>query len=238
MSRGSHRSGDAPRRGIRRFDEEREEMIALLRSRGIIDEALIAAMRRVDRHEFVGGAFTNRSYDDSALPIGCSQTISQPYTVAFMTQALGAVPGDRVLEIGTGSGYQAAVLAEMGMRVFTIERHMSLLVDARKRFEKFRYNIASKCGDGTLGWSEFAPYRGIVVTAGEPEPPRALLDQLDDGGVLVVPVGGIEIQEIHVITRTGDRFRSVQAPGFKFVPLIGKSGWSGSAGPSGAAGPK
>lgn len=240
MSAETGRPPDARRRGFRRLDAEREEMIDLILRRGITDEALIAAMRRVDRREFVGGAFANRSYDDSALPIGCSQTISQPYTVAFMTRALGAGPGDKVLEIGTGSGYQAALLAEMGMRVFTIERHMALLVEARKRFERFRYNIASKCGDGTLGWSEFAPYRGIIVTAGAPEPPQALLDQLDDGGRLVIPIGGLEIQEIHTITRRGGRFEVVQAAGFKFVPLIGKSGWTGgpgSAGSSGGPGP-
>jgi protein-L-isoaspartate(D-aspartate) O-methyltransferase len=115
----------------------------------------------------------------------------------------------------------------MGMRVFTVERHMALLVDARKRFEKRNYNIASKCGDGTLGWSEFAPYRGILVTAGAPDPPPALLDQLDEGGVLVIPVGGMEIQDIHAITRKGGRFQAVQTAGFKFVPLIGKSGWTG-----------
>jgi protein-L-isoaspartate(D-aspartate) O-methyltransferase len=200
-------------------------MIDLLRRRGITDEPLIAAMRKVDRHEYVESPFLNRSYEDSALPIGCSQTISQPYTVAFMTQALRAKPGDRVLEVGTGSGYQAAVLAEMGARVFTIERHMPLLVEARRRFEKFRYNIASKCGDGTLGWSEFAPYRGVIVTAGAPEPPQALLDQLDEAGVLVIPIGGMEVQEIQVITRKGGRFETEHTTGFKFVPLIGKSGW-------------
>jgi protein-L-isoaspartate(D-aspartate) O-methyltransferase len=200
-------------------------MIELLIKRGITGGPLIAAMRRVDRHEFVEAPFLNRSYDDSALPIGCSQTISQPYTVAFMTQALNAGSGDRVLEVGTGSGYQAAILAEMGMRVFTIERHMPLLVEARKRFEKLGYNIASKCADGTLGWREFAPYRGIVVTAGAPDPPQALLDQLDDGGVLVIPIGGMDVQEIHVITRREARFVTEQTTGFKFVPLIGKSAW-------------
>jgi protein-L-isoaspartate(D-aspartate) O-methyltransferase len=215
----------ARKQGIRRFDAEREEMIGLLRRRGITDEPLIAAMGRVDRTEYVDRPFINRSYEDSALPIGCAQTISQPYTVAFMTQALGARAGDRVLEVGTGSGYQASILAELGVRVFTIERHMPLLVEARKRFEKFRYNIASKCGDGTLGWSEFAPFRGIIVTAGAPEPPQALLDQLDEGGVLVIPIGGMELQDIHAITRRGNAFETAHTSGFKFVPLIGKSGW-------------
>jgi protein-L-isoaspartate(D-aspartate) O-methyltransferase len=213
------------RRGFGRFDHEKEEMIDLLARRGIVDERLIGAMRRVDRHEFVGDAFVNRSYEDSALPIGCAQTISQPYTVAFMTQALGINPGDRVLEIGTGSGYQAAILAEMGARVFTIERHMQLLMAARERFEKHSYNIASKCGDGTLGWNEFAPYQGIIVTAGAPEAPQALVDQLAAGGTLVIPIGGMELQDLHIIRRTAAGISATQATGFKFVPLIGKSGW-------------
>jgi len=213
------------RRSFGRFDHEKEEMIELLNRRGIDDELLIGAMRRVDRHEFVQDPFVNRSYEDSALPIGCAQTISQPYTVAFMTRQLGIRGGERVLEVGTGSGYQAAILAEMGARVFTVERHMQLLVEARRRFEKFSYNIASKCGDGTLGWNEFAPYAGIIVTAGAPEPPPALIDQLADGGTLVIPIGGMDIQDLHIITRAGSAVRTRHATGFKFVPLIGKSGW-------------
>jgi protein-L-isoaspartate(D-aspartate) O-methyltransferase len=198
-----------------------------LRGRGIADERVLAAMGFIPREDFVPEGWRRDAYADEALPIDAGQTISQPVIVARMTELLRVSPGDRILEIGTGSGYQAAVLAEMGMRVFTIERHMSLLVEARKRFEKFRYNIASKCGDGTLGWSEFGPYRGILVTAGAPEPPPALLDQLDEGGVLVIPVGAMEIQDIHAITRRGGRFHAVQTAGFKFVPLIGKSGWTG-----------
>jgi len=213
------------RRGFGRFDHEKEEMIDLLARRGIVDDRLVEAMRRVDRHEYVQEAFVNRSYEDSALPIGCAQTISQPYTVAFMTQALGVRPGAKILEVGTGSGYQAAILAELGARVFTIERHMQLLVAAQQRFEKHSYNIASKCGDGSLGWSEFAPFEGILVTAGAPEPPRPLVDQLAEGGTLVIPIGGMDIQDLHIITRTGGGIRTTQATGFKFVPRIGKSGW-------------
>jgi len=208
-----------------RFDHEKEEMIDLLGRRGITDESLISAIRRVDRHEFVQDLFVNRSYEDSALPIGCAQTISQPYTVAFMTQALGVKHGDRILEIGTGSGYQAAILAELGARVFTIERHMQLLMVARGRFEKQSYNIASKCGDGSLGWNEFAPFKGIIVTAGAPEPPQPLIDQLTEGGTLVIPIGGKDIQDLHIITRADGAIRTTIANGFKFVPLIGKSGW-------------
>ena len=213
------------RRSVKRFDMEKDEMIRLLRERGIRDERLLSAMVTIDRHEFVQDAFVNRSYDDSALPIGKSQTISQPYTVAFMSEALGISSGDRVLEIGTGSGYQAAVLAGMGARVFTIERHMELLVEARKRFDKLGFTIASKCSDGTLGWREFAPYAGIIVTAGAPDVPEPLLEQLTVGGILVIPIGGQDTQSLYIITRTASGYESREAAGFKFVPLIGKKGW-------------
>ena len=210
---------------VRRLDAERGEMIDLLRQRGITDEHLLQVMMTVDRREFVEDAFLNRAYEDSALPIGNSQTISQPYTVAFMTQALEIQDGDKVLEIGTGSGYQAAILAEMGARVFTIERHMNLLTEARKSFDKMEYTIASKCGDGTIGWKEFAPFKGILVTAGAPEVPQPLLDQLADGGTLVIPIGNLDVQSLHVITRRNGQFESHVVPSFKFVPLIGKLGW-------------
>jgi protein-L-isoaspartate(D-aspartate) O-methyltransferase len=209
----------------RRIDAERGEMIELLRQRGINDVRLLSAMLNVDRREFVEDAFLNRAYEDSALPIGNSQTISQPYTVAFMTQVLGLKEGDKVLEIGTGSGYQAAILAEMGARVFTIERHMKLLNDAQKSFDKAGYSIASKCGDGTIGWKEFAPYNGILVTAGAPDVPQPLLDQLAEGGTLVIPIGDMDVQNLHVITRRNGAFDSQIVPSFKFVPLIGKLGW-------------
>lgn len=210
---------------MRRFDIERNEMIDLLRARGIKDENLLDAMRKVDRHEYVQEAFVNRSYEDSALPIGSQQTISQPYTVAYMTEALSVRQGDKILEIGTGSGYQAAILAEMGARVFTIERHMDLLTEAQKRFDKHDYSVASKCSDGTLGWKEFAPFDGIVVTAGAPDVPQPLLDQLKEGGKLVIPIGDQEVQNLHIIQRKANRFEVRVAAEFKFVPLIGKMGW-------------
>jgi protein-L-isoaspartate(D-aspartate) O-methyltransferase len=213
------------RRAVKRFDMEKEEMITLLRQRGIRDERLLHAMASIDRHEFVQDAFVNRSYDDSALPIGNMQTISQPYTVAFMTEALEIKEGDRVLEIGTGSGYQAAVLVELGARVFTIERHMDLLVEARQRFDRLGYTIASKCSDGTLGWKEFGPFAGIIVTAGAPDVPQPLLDQLSDGGILVIPIGDQEVQTLYVIKKLKNEFASKKAEGFKFVPLVGKMGW-------------
>jgi protein-L-isoaspartate(D-aspartate) O-methyltransferase len=210
-----------------RFEDERREMINLLKKRGIGDERLLKAMGKVERHLFVAEPFVNRSYDDTALPIAKQQTISQPYTVAYMTQELSPKPGAKVLEVGTGSGYQAAILAEMGCKVFTIERHVDLLLQARKMFEKFGYRIGSKAGDGTIGWSEFAPYDGIVVTAAAPNVPEPLLKQLADGGRLVIPVGNLDMQDLHVFTKTGDTFETKVIKGFKFVPLIGKKGWNG-----------
>ena len=201
-------------------------MIALLKDRGISDARVLRAFARVERHLFVPEPFTRRAYEDSALPIGRGQTISQPYTVAFMTQSLGVREGDRILEIGTGSGYQAAVLAEMGARVFSIERVHDLHVQARKVLDRLGYRIATKAGDGTVGWNEFAPFQGIIVTAGAPEVPEPLLHQLADGGNLVIPVGDMDIQSLRVCTRRGERFDSREVFGFKFVPLIGKMGWS------------
>jgi protein-L-isoaspartate(D-aspartate) O-methyltransferase len=212
---------------MNRFEKERTEMIVLLRQRGIKDEYLLKAMQRVEREQFVLPAFMNRAYDDSALPIAHGQTISQPYTVAFQTERLQVRKDSKVLEVGTGSGYQAAVLAEMGCRVFTIERHMELHLHSRRLLEKLGYHVAARCGDGTVGWNEYAPYDGIIVTAAAPEVPQPLLDQLANGGQLVIPVGDLDSQSIRVITRVDENFTSVDAYGFKFVPLIGKKGWSG-----------
>jgi protein-L-isoaspartate(D-aspartate) O-methyltransferase len=208
-----------------RFDADRQEMVDLLRNRGITDEQLLRAMSLVDRRQFVQSAFAHRAYEDSALPIGMSQTISQPYTVAFMTEALAVKRGARILEIGTGSGYQAAVLAEMGARVFTIERHMDLLTQARKRFDRLGYLVVSHCGDGTLGWKEYSPFDGIIVTAGAPNVPQPLFEQLNDKGRLVIPIGDTDTQTLSIILRDGNEFYEKKAGGFKFVPLIGKIGW-------------
>lgn len=209
-----------------RFEQERKEMIELLKHRGISDTLLLQAMQRVEREQFVLPAFKNRAYDDSALPIASGQTISQPYTVAFQTEKLQVGKGSKVLEIGTGSGYQAAILSEMGCRVFTIERHMELHLQARKLLEKLGYRIATRCGDGTVGWNEFAPYDGIIVTAAAPEVPQPLLDQLADGGRLVIPVGDLDSQSIRIVNRNANQFQWFEANGFKFVPLIGKKGWN------------
>jgi protein-L-isoaspartate(D-aspartate) O-methyltransferase len=208
-----------------RFEDERREMVEVLRSKGILDTRVLDAMGKVERHLFVPSPFTDRSYEDSALPLSKGQTISQPYTVAFMTQSLRLRPGEKVLEVGTGSGYQAAILAELGARVFTIERDLDLLSGARKLLERLGYRIASKGGDGSVGWNDSAPFDGIIVTAGAPDVPQPLLNQLAEGGRLVIPVGAREIQSLALVTRTGERYDRRQVDGFKFVPLIGKEGW-------------
>lgn len=200
-------------------------MVALLREKGITDASVLDAMAKVERHLFVLEPFLNRAYEDTALPIAKTQTISQPYTVAYMTQELKVGHDSKVLEVGTGSGYQAAILAEMGCRVFTIERHMDLHLHARKLLERLGYRVATRCGDGTVGWSESAPYDGIIVTAAAPEVPDALLHQLADGRRLVIPVGDLDLQSLRIITREGEQFHVREDRGFKFVPLIGKQGW-------------
>jgi len=209
----------------RQYDLARHRLIESLRKRGIRDDKVLNAMMRIPRHLFVTEILRPRAYEDNALPIACSQTISQPYTVAFMTQALMVSRGDKVLEIGTGSGYQAAILAELGTRVFTIERHFDLLEEARRLFDQLGYNIASKVGDGSIGWSQFAPYNGIIVTAGAPDIPQSLRQQLADGGRLVIPVGDEQTQTMMLVERKGDTFVTTRSSGFKFVPLIGKEGW-------------
>jgi len=209
-----------------RFDTERKELIELLRSKGITDENVLTAMMKVERHLFVDQMFINRAYEDNALPIGSEQTISQPYTVAFMTQALRPKKDMKVLEIGTGSGYQAAVLATIGCRVFTIERHLSLLNSARKLFDVQQLRVAAKGGDGTVGWSEHAPYDAIIVTAGAPSIPDALVNQLNEGGRLAIPVGNKEAQQLIVGTKISGKLQTEVIDGFKFVPLIGKNGWN------------
>jgi protein-L-isoaspartate(D-aspartate) O-methyltransferase len=185
-------------------------------------------MGKIPREQFLEKNFARRAYEDSALPIGSGQTISQPFTVAYMTQALHLQPGEKVLEIGTGSGYQAAVLEEMGCKVFTIERHLPLLQNARKRFDALGYHdIISRSGDGSRGWAEYAPFDAIIVTAGAPDVPETLTKQLNpNGGRLLVPVGSLDIQRMYLVKNEQGKLNVEELPEFKFVPLVGKEGWA------------
>ena len=212
---------------VSRFSIDRQEMVESLRARGITDEAVLSAIARIPREEFVPSAFRTRAYEDDALPIACNQTISQPYTVARMTELLEAEPGMKVLEIGTGSGYQAAVLAMLGMRVFTIERHAELLRQARESLARVGCNVATHLGDGTLGWMTYAPYDRIIVTAGAPEVPRPLLRQLAPDGRLLIPTGGRDAQRMQMAIKVGDtgQYDLYDYGEFKFVPLIGRNAW-------------
>lgn len=195
--------------------------------RGIVDERVIEAMLKVPRELFVEEAFREKAYGDHPLPIGCGQTISQPYMVALMTQYLKLAGTERVLEIGTGSGYQAAVLAELAQKVYTIERVKNLFEKAQKILsEKLRYkNIVTVFGDGTLGLANFAPFDRIIVTAAAPEIPKILTDQLADNGILIVPKGDKFFQILTIVTKRNGDLLTQDAGGCVFVPLIGKYGW-------------
>ncbi|MDR0476523.1 MAG: protein-L-isoaspartate(D-aspartate) O-methyltransferase [Desulfobulbaceae bacterium] len=197
-----------------------------IRARGILDERVLTAMRQVPRHLFVDSALRPQAYDDYPLPITGGQTISQPYIVACMTELLQLRGDETVLEIGTGSGYQAAVLSRLCHQVYSVERLNSLLPQARKIFDSLSYfNITAKLADGTLGWPEAAPFDAIIVTAGGPEIPPPLLDQLADPGRLVMPVGKQEQQELCLVTKKGGETRTEILAGVRFVDLIGIHGW-------------
>jgi protein-L-isoaspartate(D-aspartate) O-methyltransferase len=207
----------------------RERMIQeQLLPRGINDPLTLKAVRDVPRHVFVDDAMWGKAYGDYPLPIASGQTISQPFIVALMTQALGLTGNERVLEIGTGSGYQAAVLSRICDKVYTVERIHTLLAGARRIFDKLRYyNIVAKLDDGTLGWPENGPYDGIIVTAGGPVIPAPLIDQLADGGRLVMPVGDQNVQELQLLTKRGEAIETVSLESVRFVNLIGEHGWRG-----------
>ncbi|TSA28232.1 MAG: protein-L-isoaspartate(D-aspartate) O-methyltransferase [Ignavibacteriales bacterium] len=208
------------------YETERKELVEILLSKGISNQRVLDAFLKVERHLFVPDIMKQHAYKDVALPIGLGQTISQPYTVAFMTQEIDPQPKQKILEIGTGSGYQAAILYEMGARVFSIERHNDLYNSAMKMFDKLNLKIAARCSDGTIGWEEFSPYDGIIVTAGGPTVPINLKKQLAVGGRLVIPVGDKQVQTLQIITKISDEdFQSREVPYFAFVPLIGKEGW-------------
>jgi len=209
------------------YEIARERMVAeQLVGRGIKDPRILAAMRKVPRHLFVEEALAARAYGDYPLPIGEKQTISQPYMVALMTEALSPQSKDRILEIGTGSGYQAAILAELCSKVFSIERIKVLAERAERILADLGYsNFQIRVGDGTNGWKEEAPFEGIMVTAGAPRVPKALMEQLSDGGRLVIPIGDEFSQSLTKIVREGNEFRHSNLTGCIFVKLIGDQGW-------------
>jgi protein-L-isoaspartate(D-aspartate) O-methyltransferase len=211
-----------------RFAEGRERMVErqLLR-RGMEDERVLAAFKKVPREAFVPADLAEYAYDDNPLPIGEGQTISQPYVVALMAEAARIGPDARVLEVGAGSGYAAAILAELAKEVVTIERHASLATKAREALHRVGYsNVTVIEGDGSRGWPERAPYDAILVAAGAPAPPESLKDQLADGGRLVIPVSVNSYQDLKVITRRGDTFEEESLGGVRFVPLLGEEGWT------------
>jgi protein-L-isoaspartate(D-aspartate) O-methyltransferase len=201
----------------------REAMVKQqLEGRGIRDPLTLRAMRAVPRHEFVPTELADEAYADHPLPIGHSQTISQPYVVAFMTEALGLVGGERVLEVGTGSGYQAAVLAEIAAEVYSIEIVPELGEQARERLARLGYaNVHVRVGDGYAGWPDAAPFDAVIVTAAAPRVPEPLKQQLREGGRMILPVGD-ELQELVVLTRHGDEWREQSVLPVRFVPMTGE----------------
>jgi protein-L-isoaspartate(D-aspartate) O-methyltransferase len=209
------------------FATSRREMVEKqLQERGIRDPRVLEIMGRVPRHRFVDPALVSRAYGDHALPIGAGQTISQPYMVAIMTEALGLEGGERVLEIGTGSGYQTAVLAEFTPHLFSIERSPELSRAAAAILKELGYtNVILKTGDGTLGWPEHAPYDGIIVTAGAPAIPEPLGQQLAEGGRLVIPVGDREVQTLELAVKRQGKIQRHKVLDCAFVPLLGRAGW-------------
>ncbi len=209
------------------FENSRKIMVKeQLKARGIHDERVLEAMGKVGRHLFVMANDKSKAYNDKPLNIDCSQTISQPYMVALMTQILELQGNERVLEIGTGSGYQTAILAELTAQVYSVERHASLAKNAKTLLHDLGYeNVHIKTGNGTLGWPEAAPFDAIIVTASAPEPPEELVDQLHNYGRLVIPIGSRDQQELTLIQKRGDSYISKSICGCIFVPLIGKQGW-------------
>jgi len=208
------------------YKQQRYELVESLRLKGIADELLLQAMTKVEREKFVSAIMKPNAYKDIALPIGYGQTISQPFTIAIMTEALQIKKGDKVLEIGTGSGYQAALLYEMGAKVYSIERHIDVYNEVLKRFEKLGIRVHCKCGDGTLGWDTYSPFDKIIVTAGSPGIPETLKKQLAINGRMVIPVGNMSSQTLKVLTKTApEEFEIEDIPQFAFVPLIGREGW-------------
>ncbi len=210
------------------YASKRHQMVQTLIQQSIRDPRVLDAFRKVPRHLFLDEALWPQAYDDHPLPIGEKQTISQPYMVAVMTEALQLKGTEKVLEIGTGSGYQAAILAELADRVYTIERVPALAKRARRTLDLLRYtNIVTRIADGTEGYPEESPFSAIVVTAAAPDAPDPLLKQLDAGGRLIIPIGDEQLQDLILYVKDGeDRYHEENYGGCRFVKLIGKHGWT------------
>ena len=209
------------------YDKGREHMVeSQLVRRGIKDRRVLDAMRQVPRHLFIPKDMRDLAYCDGPLPIGQGQTISQPYIVALMTELLELTGQEKVLELGTGSGYQAAILSRLVSQVYSVERHATLAEQAEKVFAQLGYdNIVISVGDGTLGWPEHSPYEAIIVTAAAPDVPQPLMEQLADGGRLVAPVGSRWSQVLAKVKRQGETLTKEHLTAVAFVPLVGKYGW-------------
>ncbi len=204
----------------------RRQLVKAVKAKGIEDERILSIIGKVPRHFFFENALEGHAYEDKAFPIGAGQTISQPYTVAFQSELLKVQPGDKILEIGTGSGYQSIVLLELGADVYTIEYQKELFERTKAFLPRMGYRPNFFFGDGSKGISRFAPYDKIIVTAGAPTVPDALIDQLNIGGILVIPVGNAKTQQMLRITKTGEnKVRTERFTDFKFVPLLGADGW-------------
>ena len=202
--------------------ERKMQFLYALRSKGVTNTAVMTAMERIDRGDFIRGVFAERAYEDVPLPISCGQTISQPSVVGFMTQALMVTPRDKVLEVGTGSGYQAAILSQLARRVYTVDRHRPLIKDASALFEALDLsNIIAFTADGSFGLPDHAPFDRIVVTAAAEDPPGPLLAQLKIGGIMVVPVGQSDaVQSLIRVTKTETGFDYEELRSVRFVPLV------------------
>jgi protein-L-isoaspartate(D-aspartate) O-methyltransferase len=205
----------------------RNKLVRILQNKGISSERVLRAIGKVPRHFFFDNALLEHAYQDKAFPIGEGQTISQPYTVAFQTEKLNVQPGDKILEIGTGSGYQACILLELGAKVYTIEYNRKLYERTRDFLPRMGYKPYFFYGDGSKGLPAKAPFDKIIVTAGAPVIPSALTDQLQENGILIIPVGNREKQVMVRITRKADTLIKEEFDHFAFVPLLGKEGWNG-----------
>ena len=209
------------------FKSKRFELAKLLNEKGIKDSSVLDAIAYLPRELFINPSLSARAYEDTALPIEFNQTISQPYTVAYMTELIQVKTGDKILEIGTGSGYQACILELLGAKVYSVERIEGLFAKTKVLLEELNSSISLRLADGTIGWSSYQPYDKIIITAAAPEIPVKLINQLSIGGKMVVPVGDKKVQTMHFLEKVSeDSYLETVHDNFKFVPLIGKDGWN------------